>query len=55
MNDLEFLQELKENIILGVADITRHEMALTMVDDWIDELEHEKQQAVAAERKNRAR
>ena len=51
MNDLEFLQELKENIILGVADITRYEMALTMVDDWIDELEQEKQQAIAAEQK----
>ena len=39
MDDLKFLREIKENIILGLSDITKHEMALTMIQDWIDELE----------------
>jgi hypothetical protein len=37
MNDLEFLKELRENVVKGKSDIARHEMALKMIDDWIDE------------------
>lgn len=39
MNDLVFLKELRENVVKGKSDIARHEMALKMIDDWIDELE----------------
>ncbi|WKZ42471.1 MAG: hypothetical protein QY302_10235 [Anaerolineales bacterium] len=37
MNDLEFLKELRDNVVKGKSDIARHEMALKMIDDWIDE------------------
>ena len=39
MSDLEFLKELRENVVKGKSDITRHEMALQMIDDWINELQ----------------
>ena len=48
MNDLEFLKELKENVVSGQLDITKHEMAIKMLDDWINELENTKEQAIQA-------
>lgn len=39
--DLEFLIELKENVEKGRQDITRYELAIRMIDDWIDELRNE--------------
>lgn len=36
--DIKFLQEMKARVIEGRSDITQYEMALKMIDDWIDEL-----------------
>jgi len=38
MNDLEFLKELRENVVKCKNDITRYEMAVQMIDDLIREL-----------------
>ena len=38
MSDLDFLKEIKENVVLGKLDTSRHELALEMLDDWIKEL-----------------
>lgn len=38
--DLAFLKEIKNNLVEFnlKKDITRYEMAIKMIDDWIDEL-----------------
>lgn len=38
MNDIEFLKELRGHVE-NVRDVTRREMALKMIGDWIEELE----------------
>ena len=40
-DDLMFLIELKENVEKGRLDVTRYELAIKMIDDWIDELRNE--------------
>ena len=37
--DIEFLKELKDRIEKGASDRTQLEYAITMVEDWIYELE----------------
>lgn len=48
MSDLVFLKELRENVVKGKSDIARHEMALKMIDDWIDELKQKAAQPALA-------
>ncbi len=38
-SDIAFLRELRENVEKGKRDVTRYEMALNMIDHWIEELE----------------
>ena len=40
-NDLNFLKELRQHVEIGSRDTTQHEIALKMIDNWIDELEGE--------------
>lgn len=51
MSDLDFLKELRENVVKGKSDIARHEMALKMIDDWIDELKQKAAQPALAHRR----
>lgn len=41
MSDIEFLKEIREHVEKGRKDVTHHEMALKMIDDWIDEMQVE--------------